>query len=511
MPHRFHRHVLFAVLLALLAASAVAPVASAKTKPGRWHKDYRYGYAIVIPDDWSRVPPGTEETVEVGKWYGRAMGYVQPEMEVVRIDTRQTETTESGGDDDIPLPEDLRKRFGLQDEPTSVKEWLDDMLDRYRMYPEAVAKIEEAKDVRLDGENGRLYFATVSVQGESLQLLCAAVRKGDIDYGIFFQSEKDEFERSHERGFLACIKSFKFLEPKSEKDVDYDAAFDAENLPKDEQEQQRWLAKVKEQIDNVKEWDYVTTRNYLILYDKEVDLRDVKKVAVQIEAIRRDVYEKLFPPDDPIKAISVVRICKDHDQYSAYGGPGGSAGYWNSAAKELVFYFEDRDAIRVLYHEAFHQYIYYAFGSFAPHDWFNEGHGDYFAGFEFKGRFVPGRFEWRRGIIKNAIATDTYIPLKDILHYTHEQYYGPQISLCYAEGWSLVYFLRSTRNKEYRKILPTYFDVLKRELGGTKMDGAPEGFRDPAKTKEALDKALDEAFAGIDMDQLERDWKEFKY
>ena len=40
----------------------------------------------------------------------------------------------------------------------------------------------------------------------------------------------------------------------------------------------------------------------------------------------------------------------------------------------------NRDSLLVLYHEAFHQYIYYAVGEVAPHDWFNEGHGDYFSG-----------------------------------------------------------------------------------------------------------------------------------
>jgi hypothetical protein len=173
--------------------------------------------------------------------------------------------------------------------------------------------------------------------------------------------------------------------------------------------------------------------------------------------------------------------------------------------------------MRVLYHEAFHQYIYYAFGAFSPHSWFNEGHGDYFAGFEYRGRFIPDKFKWRQGIIKNAIATDGYVPLKDFVRYTQQQYYS-RASLCYAQGWSLVYFLRHARDAKYREILPKYFEVLKRELGGDPEEeegderlggGFPMGER--GRAQKALDKAVDEAFEGIDFDELERDWKNFKF
>ena len=508
MRHTLRRFLALAILASAVLAS---PGARADTKPGRYHKDYRNGYAIQIPKDWDRVPPKTEESEEVGKWYGRRLGWVTPEMQVVRLDLHKAAATESGDadEDEIPIPEEIRRRFRFAEKPESVKQWFENRLERYF----GDTAMGEEKPYKIGGEEGSIQYATVTRGEMQLQLLFGSVRKGDIEYGILFEAEKDEFERSHERGFLYCIKSFKFLEVKSEKDIDYEAAFDAENLPKDEAEQQRWLAKIKSSIDNVKEWDYLTTANYLILYDNSVKPRDVKEVAVKIEAIRRDVYEMLFPPEKPIKAISVVRVCKDRRQYNSYGGPGSSAGYWSPGAKELVFFFEDKDAIRVLYHEAFHQYIFYAFGSVSPAIWFNEGHGDYFAGFNYKGRFVPGKFQWRQGVIKNAIATDTTVPLADFLKYTQQQYYA-NASLCYAQGWSLVYFLRHTKNKEYQKILPTYFDTLKRELGAEPADddGAiPDGFQNMGKAQQALDKALEEAFRGIDLDRLESEWKAFRF
>ena len=89
-----------------------------------------------------------------------------------------------------------------------------------------------------------------------------------------------------------------------------------------------------------------------------------------------------------------MSICKDRDEYFKYGGPRGSAGYWNNKSEELVLYdgtkrekgekTDKLDTFIVLYHEAFHQYIHYSAGELAPHSWYNEGMGDYYAGGKFK-------------------------------------------------------------------------------------------------------------------------------
>ena len=115
------------------------------------------------------------------------------------------------------------------------------------------------------------------------------------------------------------------------------------------------------------------------------------------------------PEEDPLIAsrCSVVRVCKDRDQYFTYGGPLGSAGYWFALQEELVLYDDQdrqgRDATwRVLGHEAFHQYIHYYMGNQEPHSWFNEGHAEYYAGFE-RGRQgqlrrAPHRQDLRSGV-----------------------------------------------------------------------------------------------------------------
>src|SRR4030095_1230319 len=94
-----------------------------------------------------------------------------------------------------------------------------------------------------------------------------------------------------------------------------------------------------------------------------------------------------------------------------YGGPPGTAGYWNDEAEELVFFdmddrkdMADDNTLAVLYHEAFHQYIYYSVGNVAPHSWFNEGHGDYYAGAKYgTTRFTIEPFRWRVPVLKTAL------------------------------------------------------------------------------------------------------------
>jgi hypothetical protein len=39
----------------------------------------------------------------------------------------------------------------------------------------------------------------------------------------------------------------------------------------------------------------------------------------------------------------------------------------------------------VMSHEAFHQYCHFLFEQSEAHRWFDEGHGDYYGGVEFKG------------------------------------------------------------------------------------------------------------------------------
>lgn len=97
----------------------------------------------------------------------------------------------------------------------------------------------------------------------------------------------------------------------------------------------------------------------------------------------------------------------------------------------------------MLYHESLHQYIYYAAGQVSPHDWFNEGCGDYFSG-----AIIPqygdrvkdiGPSRWRISRIKDLHEGKTpgFIGVERLVRAQRPEYYGPEVSNFYASGWAL--------------------------------------------------------------------------
>ena len=394
---------------------------------------------------------------------------------------------------------------------------------------------------------------------------------GGDAYGILFLFAKYDAD-----DMLPAIKRivqrFRVLDPEIDDEEGGTGITDADLFLASSKTPEAWREARKRKL--IEGWDALDTENYLIVYNKEVKRSLLRTIAKHIEGLREQVYEQLFPPAKEVTAVSVVRVCKDRAEYHRYGGPGGSAGYWSPGDEELVFYQDKsnkRDSLRVLYHEAFHQYIHYAVGDVAPHSWFNEGHGDYFAGHNYRGgKFVPAPFQWRTGIIANALSQKTYVPLREFLKFSQGQYYSNP-GLCYAQGWSFVYFLREverTKNKRYKQywgLLDKYFDAIKRNVGKVKegglygleqpeptgptpAEGEPAASDEPTLKRlpglelpfpgehpeagrrrdlaagerrtvadqpkitgigSALDAAVDETFKGIDLDQLEKDWIEF--
>lgn len=279
--------------------------------------------------------------------------------------------------------------------------------------------------------------------------------------------------------------------------------------------------RVKVRAALVKGWEADDTENYIYVYSTKDQplLRAIKK---ELEAMRQ-WYVKLFPSVEDITAVSTVRICKDRDEYMAYGGPPSSGGYWNSAAEELVFYdYEDKkgegkgsgkaDTRIVLYHEAFHQYIFYSTGELPPHSWYNEGTGDYFSGAKISGSKVTkiGVNPWRIETIQDAIERDRYTPWSDIIKFEQAEYYNPsRVGVNYAQGWSMIYFLREAKvaqkHEVWSKINEKYFNELKLAYQEELEAGNGRG----AAGLAARERAIEFAFKGVNFVELEKEWKEF--
>jgi len=287
-------------------------------------------------------------------------------------------------------------------------------------------------------------------------------------------------------------------------------------------------------------WRALDTENYLIVHHSKNEGL-INKIGREIEAMRL-LYSELFPPQGPMDRLSVVRVCRTLDEYRQYGGPPGSGGYWHPGNEELVFYdysytqktldrdelrqmggrkLTDEDSLLVLYHEAFHQYIHYAVGEVAPHDWFNEGYGDFFSGAVIADnvakvlRIDPS--PWRIHIAKDMCEHgEGFLPLAEILKAERAVFYNPaRIGFFYAGAWSFVFFLKNSKevaaHPQWSQILTTYFDTLKQAYKDelAKIEGTPDLEQKQVAGFNSRKKALDKTTEGLDIPALERTWRKW--
>ena len=366
---------------------------------------------------------------------------------------------------------------------------------------------------------------------QAVHVTLAEFQKGGVSFGVFMSCDAALKER-YAKAFAAIARSFRWFD-KKEKAVASLPALEGLSL----------TAKRRLQIekDMIKGWSALASpkRNYLILYNAKNGKNHLlaRVLAQRVELIRAQLYEKQFPPTLPLESVCLVRVCKDRGEYFAYGAPAGSAGYWSPLDDEVVLYDAsaskkaDHNTLSMLYNLGFKHYLSRWLGSEAVHTWFSEGHADYYSGARLKGKsFRVGPFDWRvetvrraivqgprsltqtkdvRGNVHRAWGARGYTPLQHFVRFTRREYDAyPTVN--FAQGWSLIYFLREVvpKNKRYEAmwghILDTYRDTLKAEL--VRKPGAVALLPRPQGAGEEAMKALDEAFKDVDWDAFEAAW-----
>lgn len=377
-------------------------------------------------------------------------------------------------------------------------------------------------DGTLDGSNGRKFerfqltrkeppfsavaFATADGD-ESVAIICIAPN-------VTFSDLTKKFER--------VAKLIQFREPADELTDDIEAYYKRHPFRNAD-----YRIKVRQSLPKV--WKADDTENFIFVYDVRDQLL-MKRMKHDLEVIRKK-YTEMFPPIRPIEAVSTVRVCKDREEFLKFAEIDPKmpiAGFWNSNSRELVFYNNVKDpnfptaswedAFVVLYHEGFHQYIYYACGEIAPHSWFNEGLGDYFSGSKI-GELATkvekiAENPWRVGTVKKMVTEKTFAPLAKLVRFEQPEYYQKG-GFYYAQGWSLIYFLSDPkvikRHPLWGKILQTYLrtivQVYNSELISLGANRAPD--RVAAAQLAARKAATDAAFEDVDMAKMETEWKEF--
>lgn len=295
------------------------------------------------------------------------------------------------------------------------------------------------------------------------------------------------------------------------------------------------LERAKKNIAGLKGWDYFTSQNYVVLfswdYEKEGKRAPMeayaKDLASKLEKMRL-LYMELYPPHENfLKTYSVLRICYSHQQFQQYGNSsGGVVGWFNPGTKELVFFKGDAlmgsgATETVAFHEGWHQYADSYFRKpkrKAPgsekkdasateaadvgevgepgaelHRWFDEGTGDYFGSYVWNGsKWSYFASKMRKGDIKVIVNTGKQVPLREIVSWNKDRFYGAGAADYYAQAYSMIDFFRRGKtmgagwDDAWAKILDTYRDKML-ETGDQK-------------------KAVEAAFQGVDWDKLEAAW-----
>jgi len=234
---------------------------------------------------------------------------------------------------------------------------------------------------------------------------------------------------------------------------------------------------VTESIANLKDWWAAEAEHYILLSNLG------REHAAFVRELQRDLgtlrhaFERLLPPQAPIRAVSVIRVFRSPAEYAAYVGADSSwtFGLWMPQRKELVvrpLATGDRDTdrahlLRGIYHEAFHQYLFYALDQRESSPWFNEGHATFFENAEVKdNRVYIHEDETKVRLLQQMIAAGR-IDLSKMLAMPLEAFYAGNDQARaehYALAWGLIYYLRQCppphKPASYEPVLDRYYESL---------------------------------------------------
>lgn len=218
-------------------------------------------------------------------------------------------------------------------------------------------------------------------------------------------------------------------------------------------------------LQNLKGWWYVETPNYILTSNlKKNNRRLVDLIQRDIEKMR-SAYARLVPPVEKVKDVSVIRIFSTLSGYRDYVDKEmrWSSGMWDPSRRELVLAPSSKlqssrqvrqQVLSIVYHEAFHQYLFYALAQRNPPIWFNEGHAVFFEAAKVDsrtGKIIIPENQARLSILLPMFKQAKSVDLSRIMSMSRERFYQlgnmkPNAARLrqqhYALAWGLVYFLR---------------------------------------------------------------------
>jgi hypothetical protein len=239
--------------------------------------------------------------------------------------------------------------------------------------------------------------------------------------------------------------------------------------------------KAAESIRNMRGWSFVSTDHFVVLTNLDARRRGlVRELQARLESIRT-AFERLLPPVRPIEDVSIVRVFATSAEYEAYVPPEQrwTGGIWVPARQELVIRPADDDnraeqrerILATASHEAFHQYLHYAFDRVPTPAWFNEGHAEFFepTSIDRTGRIeIPEKPRLVDILQRLCGRNGENLNLGAFTALSYDQFYAAdakQREANYALAWGLVYYLRKAapeaRSTGHAEIIPSAIAALR--------------------------------------------------
>jgi hypothetical protein len=165
----------------------------------------------------------------------------------------------------------------------------------------------------------------------------------------------------------------------------------------------------------------------------------------------------------------------DYQRYARSNAPQlvNNGGYYDGATRTIVTY-RYNNSLQLYFHEILHavmgevfkDHYFFRYSKANWPIWFDEGLAEYFGSFEMVGKRIRigARNKTKISYLINALATDTFVSLPELLVAPSERYSGASMNLYYAQAWGLVDFL--VRNEPYSRELARFYAAVKAEADG---------------------------------------------
>ena len=217
-------------------------------------------------------------------------------------------------------------------------------------------------------------------------------------------------------------------------------------------------------VTNYANWHATDSDEFVVLDDLLIGTAFIQTLTNDLKTMRAKYADVVPSPLDGSNVLCVARVFKDRDEYLDTIGDDmkWTAAYWDPARRELVAYLPEngeKELLKTIRHEAFHQYLSYAASMISASPWFNEGYAQYFEDEESED------WELGPGAVIDLEALAEAIP--SVMKMGYKEFYDgtdAERRVKYRLAWSMARFIEKgapdIRFKPFKDLKSDYIESL---------------------------------------------------